>query len=690
MKQRVMIIGAGKGGSAILRLLQKSHVLEVSAIVDKNPEAPGFKVGEQLGIQRATDWKQIDGENIDVIFDTTGDYELYKMIVEQRGGRSLVVPGSVAKIIAKLFQEKDTLIAQLQHQTYQRDLIFNSTHDGMIVINAKGIIILFNKSAEKMTGYKSEEAIGKPVLEVIPKSKLPSVLRTKKIDINQEVELGNGKKIISTRIPIISNQGEVQGSFAVFKDITEIVELAEEVTNLKEIQILLEAIIQSSEEAISVVDELGRGIMINPAYTKLTGLTKDDVIGKPATADIAEGESMHMKVLQTRRPVRGIHMKVGSKKRDVVVNVAPIIVDGILKGSVGVIRDVSEIRKLTNELNVARQIIRTLEAKYSFEDIVGTSEGITTAIEQAKLGANTPATVLLRGESGTGKELFAHAIHNSSGRRYNKFIRVNCASISESLQESELFGYEEGAFSGAKRGGKRGFFEEANNGSIFLDEIGELSANTQAKLLRVLQEKEIVRVGGTKPIPIHVRVIAATNVNLEKAILEGRFREDLYYRLNKIPIFIPPLRQRKGDIPEITERLIQKINQDYGRNVEGITDETLQYLQSYDWPGNVRELENVLGRAIIFMKYNEMYIEVRHLPPLNTQRVAEQKHGVVFPMQEERPLEALVTEFEGKIITECLDKYNGNKTKTAKALGISLRNLYYKLEKYEYAKNGMQ
>ncbi len=318
-----------------------------------------------------------------------------------------------------------------------------------------------------LSDIKKEEAIGKYILEVIPTSKLLRIIRTKQIEVNYELTLENGKKIITTRIPILKEGGEVQGAFAIFKDITEVVDLAEEVTDLKEIQTLLEAIINSSEEAISVVDEKGRGLVINPAYTKLTGLTEEDIIGKPATTDIVEGESMHMKVLRTRRAVRGIHMKIGQKKRDVIVNVAPVIVDGILKGSVGVIRDVSEIQKLTNELNRARQIIRTLEAKYSFDDIVGNSDETTAAIEQAKLGANTPATVLLRGESGTGKELFAHAIHNGSNRKYNKFVRVNCAAISETLLESELFGYEEGAFSGAKRGGKRGFFEEANNGSIF-------------------------------------------------------------------------------------------------------------------------------------------------------------------------------------------------------------------------------
>ena len=229
-------------------------------------------------------------------------------------------------------------------------------------------------------------------------------------------------------------------------------------------------------------------------------------------------------------------------------------------------------------------------------------------MEQARLAAKTPATIFLRGESGTGKELFAHAIHNASDRKYNKFIRVNCAALSETLLESELFGYEEGAFTGAKRGGKRGLFEEADNGSIFLDEIGELTMNTQVKLLRVLQENEITRVGGTKPISLNVRVIAATNVNLEKGMANGSFREDLYYRLNQMPIYIPALRKHKKDIGLFCAHLIEKINQEYGRNVEGLTDAALTRLMDYDWPGNVRELDNVLRRAIIFMQYNETLI----------------------------------------------------------------------------------
>ncbi len=566
------------------------------------------------------------------------------------------------------------------------DLILDSTHDGMIVINIDSQVILLNNSASRMIGVTKEEAIGKHIYECIPDSRLPDILTTRAIEVNQEFVLKNGRKIITTRIPMVNEAGMLLGAFAVFKDITEVVNLAEEITNLKEIQTLLEAIIQSSEEAISVVDEDGRGILINRAYTRITGLEKEQVIGKPANADISEGESMHMQVLKTRRAVRGARMKVGPHEKDVIVNVAPIIVDGKLKGSVGVIHDVSEISQLTSELNRARHIIRSLEAKYTFDDIIGSSEEMEFAIEQAKLGAKTPATVLLRGESGTGKELFAHAIHNESKRKFNKFVRVNCAAISESLLESELFGYEEGAFSGAKRGGKRGIFEEANNGSIFLDEIGEMSLNTQAKLLRVLQEREIVRVGGTKPIPIDVRIIAATNVNLEKGIGNGTFREDLYYRLNKIPIYIPSLRLRKQDIKPLAEHLLHKINQDYGRTVEGLTEGAINYLYEYDWPGNVRELENVLGRAVIFMNYQERLIDIKHVQPLHSLgEKAPAKQLLAETEIKDVPLTELVEKYEAEVITEVLKLNGGNKTAAAKSLGISLRSLYYKLEKYNLA-----
>jgi PAS domain S-box-containing protein len=690
--QNVMIVGAGKGGSAILKILNETEVLNVHAVIDRNLDAPGILLAKKGGIKTGTDWNPFLTENIDIIIEVTGDDNVFQQLRDAKNKKTVLIPGSVAFLVSKLMEEKEELIKKHQNEYYQQELIFNSTNDGMVVIDDHGFVILFNRRAQEMIGVKKEEAIGKLVAEVIPTTRLPLILKTRKIEANQEMVLRNGRKIITTRIPIIEENGKLIGAFAVFKDITEVVNLAEEITDLKEIQTMLQAIIHSSDDAISVVDENGRGILINPAYTRITGLSQERVIGQPATADISEGESMHMKVLQTRRAVRGVAMRVGPNKREVIVNVAPIIVKGKLKGSVGVIHDMSEIKSLNRELNRARQIIRTLEAKYTFEDILGKSDEMMIAIEQAKLGAKTPATVLLRGESGTGKELFAHAIHNASDRKYNKFIRVNCAAISETLLESELFGYEEGAFSGARRGGKRGLFEEANNGSIFLDEIGELSANTQAKLLRVLQENEIIRVGGTKPVDINVRVIAATHVNLEKGIAKGSFREDLYYRLNRMPIHIPPLRKRKEEIPLLCERLIQKINRDYGRNVEGVNQAALLQLMAYDWPGNVRELENILGRAIIFMNYYETFIDVQHLPELKNNQLlheslSSQKSNSVNPDQ---PLSSMIEEYEARIIQQTLIQSNGNKTLTAKKLGLSVRNLYYKLEKYKLENNSMQ
>lgn len=686
--KNVIIIGADSRGTSLLKLLHEASGFDVVAVIDVDDNAPGLQLARKWGIAVGRDWRPWMDEPLDLIIETTGRADVLESIRQQAPKGANIVPSAVARMMAELVEEKEALIAKLKSEAARRALIFHSSHDGMIVVDEYAYITDMNESAAQLLGVDKDVVIGRHILSVLPSSGLPRVLKTRQTEFHQEVELANGKKIIATRIPIIDDSGKLFGALAVFKDITELVALAEEITDLKEIRMMLEAIIHSSEEAISVVDENGNGILINPAYTRLTGLTEEDVIGKPATADIAEGESMHMQVLKTRRPVRGARMKVGPKNRDVIVNVAPIIVDGVLKGSVGVIHDVSEIQRLTAELNRARQIIRTLEAKYSFADIIGESEEMKVAIEQAKLAAKTPATILLRGESGTGKELFAHAIHNASDRKYNKFIRVNCAAIPETLLESELFGYEEGAFSGARRGGKRGLFEEANNGSIFLDEIGELSASTQAKLLRVLQEREIVRVGGTKPIPINVRVIAATNVNLEKAIAEGAFREDLYYRLNRMPIYIPPLRARKEDIPALCRHLIQKLNQDYGRNVEGVTDEAMVKLLAYDWPGNVRELENVLGRAMIFMKFHEVMIDISHLPPLSAPSAAPS----VRPETEGefRPLDEMLGRYEAQLLEEALRRHRGNKTAAARALGISVRNLYYKLEKYNIDKNSVQ
>ena len=560
--------------------------------------------------------------------------------------------------------------------------ILDATHDAMIAVDTNGVVTLFNKSAEKLTGKKSSEVLGKKVEDVIENTRLPIILETGKSELNQQQPL-NDITIITNRMPVLDEDGTIIGAIAVFRDVSELVELAEKITNLSEIRETLEATINATQDAISVVDANGIGIMINPAYTKMTGYTESDVIGKDCSFDLVEGESVHKEVLRTGKPVKGKRLRVGSMKKEVIAEAAPIIVKGVLKGSVAIIHDLTEINEIYKRLDQAKQIIRNLEAKYTFDDIVGTSEILINAIEKAKIAAATPATVIIRGESGTGKELFAHAIHNASSRRYSQFVRVNCAAISENLLESELFGYEEGAFTGASKGGKIGLFEKANGGTIFLDEIGELSLNTQAKLLRVLQEKEILRVGSNKPRAIDVRIISATNVDLENAILEKRFRQDLYYRLNVVPIDIPPLRNHKTDIPALVKHLINKYNQEYGRNVSDISSAALERIMGYDWVGNVRELENFIGRTMINIKMHEHLITLNHLPQAlaigNLIMTAEPEETILDSFE----LEENVMRFEKRHIELTLQKCQGNREETARLLGISLRTLYYKIKNLE-------
>ena len=545
MNKRLLIVGAGKGGTEVLKMLVDSPLVTIVAVIDSDDAAEGLKLAKGYGIRTARAWREFEQTTFDFVVETTGQTETFEELKETFS-EAVVLPGEFIRIV---------------------------------------------------------------------------------------------------------------------------------VERLKQNQQMLEAIIDCTSEAISVADHHGNTILINPSYTRLTGFTKEDVVDKPATADIGMQESVHLKVLSTGQGVRDIRMQIGATRRDILVNAEPIVVEGKLRGSVGVIRDVSQIRALRDELQEAKTRIRNLEAKYQFSDIIATSDTMRFVIEQARLAAVTPVTVLIRGESGTGKELFAHAIHGESPRKYKKFIRVNCAAISPTLLESELFGYEDGAFSGAKRGGKTGYFEEADGGSLFLDEIGELPLDVQVKLLRVLQENEIVRVGGTTAIPVNVRIIAATNADLEQKIADGLFREDLYYRINRMPIHIPPLRDRLDELEPLSHRIITKLNQDYGRSVRGIRDDALESLRTQYWKGNVRELENVLGRAMIYMTSSEQWVAPQHLQ-LTTKPI-HQKPAETSSFHER------VERFERELIEQALQETGGNKSEAARQLNISIRTLYNKLERMQ-------
>lgn len=446
-----------------------------------------------------------------------------------------------------------------------------------------------------------------------------------------------------------------------------------------------------SGDMATIVDAQGRLRYIGKRYAAILGASREDLIGKCIT-DVIPNSGM-LNVMQSGE---GEYGKVFLMKNNV-----PIIVDrypirdndGKIRGAVCVnsFSDVSSmqklrqtIRQLEQENERYRQKLEQLTGQSYFPDtIVGTSAVMVSLKEMVKQIAPSNLTVLLTGETGCGKEVFADAIHNQSGRRKERFIKINCAAIPKELLESELFGYSAGAFSGASKGGKPGKFELANGGTLLLDEIGEMPLDMQSKLLRVLQERQVERVGGLKTIPVDIRIICSTNRDLLQMVAEGSFRQDLYYRINTVELHIPSLRERKEDIPELCQFFIQKINQTHNCRITGISQEVLQLFLHYDWPGNVRELHHVLECACVLateglLTQEDFSFFVRRMPE------AKQLHTVSVPNKAASEIRLRDHRDQAEIdaIIQALQQTGGNKTKAAKLLGITRSMLYSKLKKY--------
>lgn len=423
-------------------------------------------------------------------------------------------------------------------------------------------------------------------------------------------------------------------------------------------------------------------IMINQVFADFLGYPKEKIIGREVIE--VDKHSRFPYVFKNKKA------EIAWKHRfenghTAIVHRIPILDEAgrVLYGfGLVLFQDVEEFKDiiqknklLETEISLYKNQLKEIQgAKYSWDNIVGESERMVQAKYMGRRAAQTSSNVLLLGKSGTGKELFAHAIHNGSNRSYYPFVKINCAAIPSELLESELFGYEEGAFTGAKKGGKIGKFELANGGSIFLDEIGDMPLKMQAKLLRILQEKEVERVGSNKYQKIDVRVIAATNQDLKELVAKGEFREDLYYRLNVMSIEIPSLNERGNDVEQLAHRLLNKLSNQMGKYVKHFSTNALDYLLSHNWPGNVRELENVLERAINLTD-SDTILPV-HLPVYITQSTKKTSKGPI------RSLKEVVEDTEKEAIVRCLEYTQGNKLKTAKLLSISRSSLYDKIEKY--------
>lgn len=446
-------------------------------------------------------------------------------------------------------------------------------------------------------------------------------------------------------------------------------------------QILFD-ILDMIHDVVLVIDSDTTIVYANKAYAEILGVPVHKVLGK--RLDKIEPEAGIIRIQRTEEVLQNRQSYLNSLGIDVFGSVFPLYDGSQMIGSVGVFKNITEEVRLTQEVQRTEGVADYLQEQLnqrealplSFQEYIGQNSHLQETLLLAAKVARTDSTVLIRGESGVGKEVLARAIHNSSRRSSKPLIKVNCAAIPENLLESELFGYEEGAFTGAKKGGKMGKFELSHGGTIFLDEVGDMSLNMQAKLLRVLQEREIERVGGNKTIKLNLRVVAATNRDLDAMMNEGTFRRDLYYRLNIISLFLPPLRERKDDILALAEYYLDKYSQQFDNPTPSLSPVTLTLLQNYDWPGNVRELQNVLEHALIISGGTS--IEPQHLPAhllkdRKSLRVVQEKHS---------GMKDAIGKMESELIATALRNSKGNRTQAMQALGISRRAFYDKLKRY--------
>jgi len=443
----------------------------------------------------------------------------------------------------------------------------------------------------------------------------------------------------------------------------------------------LNNIFHTMSDGVIIINKNGVIDQVNPAAERNLGISKYKLKGVNIEEVFRNVPKIH-ELLHSGKSISNIEVMAELDKGSLHFLTSGEAINneqGELLGGVIIINPINKIKKLVNRFSGA-------EAQFEFNNIIGSGPKLQEAIRVATLAAESESNVLLEGESGTGKEVFAQAIHNRSRRRDGPFVAVNCAAIPRELMGSELFGYVEGAFTGAYRGGRPGKFEMASGGTLFLDEIGDMTQGKQGSLLRAIQEKQIVRIGGDKVIPVDVRIICATNKNLRAEVEKGNFREDLFYRLNVITIKLPPLRDRMEDIPQLFEYFLEEISRRLNIHIEQYDPDITQALKQYDWPGNTRELQNVVERMLCVAQGNKL--SVRDLPPeiaakpaVNSDEQAPD-HTIVSVGKQRQRRKQDIAAAESREIVELLEQYGGNISTVARQMGVSRNTLYRKIRQY--------
>lgn len=575
----------------------------------------------------------------------------------------------------------ENLKSRSDRQARELGSLLDALENGVLAVNSRSLITVINPAAENMLNIKAREVLGKFVVDVLPHVRVDKVMYDG--SVKNWHRIGGHPGILAKYLPVYS-KGQPGGAIAVLHDLTEYEKLAHEFESVQEVQRTLATVLDLAYDGLLAVNAQGVVTTVNRTMLEFLDTRADQVMNRRvgdilpelgleeiiATGVTDEGDVKTIKgkrCIITRLPIQQGDQIMGA--------VAKITFKGLNR-----LPDlVKRLETLENQISYYRdELSRVTHTGIRFDDIIGTSPQMVSVKNMAGQTSRSLSSVFLLGESGTGKELFASAIHNHSGRT-GLFVKVNCAAMPDNLLETEFFGYEEGAFTGAKKSGKPGKFELAHKGTLFLDEIGDMSLQLQSKLLRVLQEKEFERVGGIKTLRVDVRIIAATNRDIEKLMEEGKFREDLYYRLNVIAILIPPLKERKGDIYPLTTHLIRKYNRILGCRVRGVSTKAMEILTNHWWPGNVRELENVVERALNIVTEGD--ILPTHLPEYL------QNHQNLKKLENEAKKSGLnmissIASTEKELVTQALEEAGGNRSKAADILGISRTKLYDRLKKH--------
>lgn len=658
--------------SVLVKIKNGIHMRIAALIVHKASELKS-KYNVNLFIRNASSMEPLAISMLALVSLKIGENEIIEVSCEKDTEKDMAAVNELCSFIEHGLTEKQASYTKLdyiiQENNIANEQILENIPMGIMVIDSNCHITTMNEYGLRVISRSLGEIKGRHVKDIIPNSDLPSVMESKRKSIGS-IQHINNHVLIANRAPIFSNN-KVIGAIAIFQDISELV-------GMKELNERFQKILSSSTDLICFVDENSNISYVNPAYERFFNLSSSIILGK-SIKDVSP-DGLRMKVFNSHAKVENAYYEKSGKK--ILSTVEPIFIDGSFKGVLSISKIVDEVKELYKKLEeneeqlnyYKTELKRHSDLNTCFNEIIGNSGILKDSLVIAEKASHSTSTVLIRGESGTGKELVAKAIHNNSSRKEKPFVRVNCAAIPENLLESELFGHEKGAFTGAIKS-KPGKFSIANQGTIFLDEIGDMSVSMQVKLLRVLQEKEFESVGGLKTQKVDVRIIAATNRNLEEMMKKGEFREDLYYRLNVINISLPPLRYRKDDINSLVEHFVEKFNHKLGKNIRCTEKAFLLNLQEYHWPGNIRELENIIERALNICDSD--VLTACDLPFYITHTTAENTNLINLRDGNLLTLE----QYEKELISLAMKKY-GSYNKAGKALGITHRTVALKCKKY--------